>query len=147
MIALPGMCLLILLYFIDLKNILIFDTWAIWGFCSFALLAFVLASPILQHILDTRFLRFLGTISFGIYLLHWPLMFISLPILFNLTVKDPISSQALWFIFALTYILITLAVSTIFYILVEKPAIQIGKKIADLYYNKISMFKTKNVKA
>jgi peptidoglycan/LPS O-acetylase OafA/YrhL len=147
-IAVPGMCLICLFYFINLQNILIFDTWAIWAVCSFALLAFVLASPKLQYILDTRFLRFLGTVSFGIYLLHWPIMFISLPILSNFTVKNPIFFEARWFLFGLIYIFITFLASTVFYIFVEKPAIKLGKQIAELYNNKISNFnKIKNVNA
>ena len=138
-IALPGMCLLFFLYIIDLKNILIFDTWAIWAVCSFALLAFVLSSPILQWILDRRILRFFGITSFGIYLLHWPIMFVSAPFLYNLTSKLPIFRDSLVYFIGLTYILITIAVSVMFYVFVEKPAIQLGKKIAGLYCNKISM--------
>lgn len=81
-----------------------------------ALLAFVLASPVLQYFLNARPLRFFGTVSFGIYLLYWPIMFFSLPILANLTFKKPIFSDFRWFIFALIYLIITFIISTIFYI-------------------------------
>ncbi|MBC7447344.1 MAG: acyltransferase [Hymenobacteraceae bacterium] len=105
------------------------DMFHLTGLAAAALLAIVINRPRLQRVLAIRPLVFLGTISYGVYLLHW---------LFVVGVMDKWDTyaarfggepRAYWVLLALT-VAATLIASTIFYYVVERPCIRLGKRVA-----------------
>jgi peptidoglycan/LPS O-acetylase OafA/YrhL len=94
------------------------------------LLAYVINSPRLQRGLAARPLRFLGRISYSVYLVHW--LFVSWGIkLLNAYLLRDASQQRLAIGEALAgVVLLTVLVATAFHALVERPCTRLGRRLA-----------------
>jgi len=135
-IAMPGIIFIVIVIFIPQNIISLTSNWTILGLLGFAILAFVQATKSIQSILNQTVLKFIGKISFGIYLMHWPIMFIILPIFHKNLKNSSLSNHSVWCITALICMLITILVSILFYNLVEKPSIQLGKILVNILHKK-----------
>ncbi|UYZ59646.1 acyltransferase family protein [Hymenobacter latericus] len=108
------------------------DLFHFTGLAAGAILALVINQPQLQRLLTIRPLLFLGRISYSLYLLHW------LFVIFVMDRWDYLASliggerRVYWILLAFV-VVGTLVASTIFNILVERPAIRLGKKVADRF--------------
>lgn len=116
-------------YFMD--SILGITEFVFSGFASAAILLYIINSKQLKVFLSTRFFKFLGEISYGVYLSHW---------LFTRLVMDNFdywkgtlaqNSETKLLVIYTIFVLVGSVVSGyLIYHLIEKPFIRLGKKIA-----------------
>lgn len=99
------------------------------GLAAAGLLAIVINRPRLQRVLTIRPLVFLGTISYAVYLLHWLFVVFVMDHWAACTARFGGEPRAYWVLLALT-VGVTLAASTLFYYLIERPSIRLGKWVA-----------------
>lgn len=95
-----------------------------WGCALFLLL--IISSGTLKKILSLRLLVWQGRFSYGIYLIHLTGIIAALAIFGT----NPASLPALFFMFYGSVFLL----SGLLYVLVEKPFISIGKRLADKFF-------------
>lgn len=126
-IAVIGPLLFVAAYCTDPPKLGPLGPWGIWAIASSFVLLALLSSPWLQSVAMASPLRFLGKVSFGVYLLHWPLMFCTVP--FCLRIFDPVvfGNAGGWLLSAVVFLGFTVASSAGFYELIENPAIKLGK--------------------
>lgn len=105
------------------------DLFHLTGIGSFGLLAYIINSPRLQGWLTVRPLLFLGRISYSLYLVHWYLV---AEVMSHWDqYAAPFSSTTRAFVVILPCLVVaTLLTATVFNILVERPAIRLGKRLA-----------------
>jgi peptidoglycan/LPS O-acetylase OafA/YrhL len=107
-----------------------FDKYVMFGG---AILVFILLSETswLTKMLETKSLRFLGDISYSLYLFHIPAMML---ILFGLsfTTVSSFPPALVFVISAVTITPITILISYIFFTLIEKPGIHVGRRISSV---------------
>jgi peptidoglycan/LPS O-acetylase OafA/YrhL len=99
-----------------------------WGLFFFLILWWVLGPGGRFFVLSNRVVRFfvfLGTISYSIYLLHFPLFKISSYIWMNIFGTKPES-----FLVPTLAVLIVIPFSWVFYRLIELPSIEIGRRLS-----------------
>ena len=109
--------------------------WILTGFGSALLLMVVIASERARNLLSLSFLRFIGKVSFSVYLLHF-LVIITLTTRALRLLNLPASASALGWWLGLTFtILATLGLAAPAYRFVEIPSMALGrslsKRIAD----------------
>jgi exopolysaccharide production protein ExoZ len=98
----------------------------VWlGFGSFFLLHFVVALEQSGKLYQISALRFLGDASYALYLLHVPLMYI----LKSTGAASEISLLGGPYVLFATYILALLALSSLYYVLVERPLIDQSRRL------------------
>lgn len=104
------------------------DLFHITGFASFMILFFVINSQRVQKILNLKPLLFLGKISYSVYLCHW---IIILYIMDHWSKWEAIfhNSTLLFFTMLLVTVFAAILFSTVTYYFVEKPFIEMGKKL------------------
>lgn len=95
---------------------------------SFLIILKVLTSRKIQKILNGRWMVKVGEISYGIYLIHWLVIYgvLDLHIREFLYLSNPLYMYLLVNIFVL---IITLFFAYVAYLTIEKPFIKIGKKV------------------
>jgi peptidoglycan/LPS O-acetylase OafA/YrhL len=106
------------------------DTFHFTGVAAALMLAYIINSPRLQHALVSRPLLFLGRISYSVYLLHWFFVIYVMDHWDTLIARFPSSTMAFWSLL-LAVVAATLAAATIFNIVVERPAIRLGRQLAN----------------
>lgn len=113
-------------YWMSVVQIEIFE---ITGLGAALLLAFIIHTPWLQRLLEARPLRFLGKVSYSVYLLHWLVVII---VMNHWDVYERFwgSPQRAHWLMLPTVITATLVIATIFNRLVEQPAIGLGKRLS-----------------
>jgi peptidoglycan/LPS O-acetylase OafA/YrhL len=99
------------------------------NFAAILLVALCLADSTARVILSYRFPRWLGRISYSLYLVHLPILLTLVHLLFN---RVPLQ-----YILLLTIVL-SLAVADIAYRLIEKPCIDLGRRVASLLASPVS---------
>ncbi len=105
------------------------DLFQFTGLGAFIILAYIINSPHLQRWLNTAPLLFLGRISYSVYLVHW---------FFVQWVMDKWDRYTAFFdrpklaflVLLAGTVVATLITATIFNILVERPAIRLGKRLS-----------------
>ncbi|MEO8206330.1 MAG: acyltransferase [Chthoniobacterales bacterium] len=121
-----GPLLFCAVYFINPQKLGPLGAWGIWAFASAALLVGLLASPTLQAIASVKPLQILGKCSFGIYLLHWAIMFPVASLCLEFLPQKGISIGATWTLSVAIFLAATTVLALFFYKFIEKPAISIG---------------------
>lgn len=121
------------IYFIDKEQD--FPIWAIAGYSSFSVIFALLVyesisadSKIINQILNTSLLRFLGTYAYGFYIFHWPVFLLVKPYTDSIS-KKIISSNTNWYLLpsAIMATLAGLMVAVISYHLFEKHFLKLKK--------------------
>ncbi|KAI8912568.1 acyltransferase 3 [Gorgonomyces haynaldii] len=94
-------------------------------------------TPILQQLFSMRLFRFLGTVSFGIYLVH-PMVLLSTicPLIVGLTALK-IGFWGVFVISFIVYLLITLPLGYILYLCIDRPSVDIAFKIREYLFVKV----------
>lgn len=105
------------------------DLFHLTGIGAFIILAYIINSPRLQRWLTIRPLLFLGRISYSVYLVHW---YIVAEVMSNWAKHAArFSNLTVAFLVVITGIITaTLLAATIFNILIERPAISLGKRLS-----------------
>ncbi len=98
------------------------------GIASFFLLAKIVHSPRLQRVLEVGPLLFLGRISYGLYLVHWAVLFYWLN--GHRSFFETWAGQQAWLLMLSVFLAVSVLLSTLLYYGVEKPFISFGKKMA-----------------
>lgn len=105
------------------------DLFHFTGLGAFIILAYIINSPRLQRVLATAPLLFLGRISYSVYLVHW--FFVEWVMdkwdRYNAYFDRP--KLAFLMLLAGT-VVATLITATVFNILIERPAIRLGKRLS-----------------
>lgn len=105
-----------------------YDVFFFTGIGSALLLVFIMASRKAQKILESPLLRFIGKISYGIYLMHWLIVtFIYVNWGWLITYFPP-GKWAFLGLLAICMIL-TIVFATIVYYAIERPFIRLGKRL------------------
>ncbi|MBG8551934.1 acyltransferase family protein [Hymenobacter guriensis] len=108
------------------------DIFHFTGVAAALILAYIINSPRLQQALVKRPFLFLGRISYSVYLLHWFFVVYAMDHWDKLAAAFPSSLAAFWgLLFAV--VCSTLLAATLFNILIERPAIRLGKHLADRF--------------
>lgn len=104
-------------------------TWS--AFASFGFLVFIISSERLQWVLELRALTFLGKISYSVYLIHVVFVWYWFPSFYTKYINYfPVESPILCiFISVVICSLLTIPAATFMYYFIEKPSIQLGRKV------------------
>jgi peptidoglycan/LPS O-acetylase OafA/YrhL len=105
------------------------EVFEITGLGAALVLAFIIHTPWLQRLLEARPLRFLGKISYSVYLLHWLVVIV---VMNHWDVYERLwgSPQRAHWLMLPTVIAATLVIASGFNFLVEQPAIALGKRLS-----------------
>lgn len=98
------------------------------GVGSLILLVYILQSTRLQRILNASVFRFIGKISYGLYLVHWLIVMMIFTHYERLISYFP-NEKTAFPVLLLVYIAITVLLALVLYKVVELPFIKKGKKI------------------
>jgi len=101
--------------------------WLASGFGAALILCGVLGSDFLKRAFSHRSLRFLGRISYSLYLVHMLVLLCLTPSLMQAMSRWPLSVS--WPVGVLTVTGVSLILAIIYYRLVEVPSMAIGKRI------------------
>jgi peptidoglycan/LPS O-acetylase OafA/YrhL len=99
------------------------------GLGSFAMLLYGWSSPTMQKLLSLAWLRYIGKISYSLYLLHFIVLVNITPWLLAAMNQFISHLATAWWLGLMMTIVISLLLSTIFYRLVEVPSMALGKKL------------------
>lgn len=104
-------------------------TWS--AFASFGFLVFIISSERLQRVLELRALTFLGKISYSVYLIHVVFVWYWFPGFYTKYINYfPVESPILCiFISVVICSMLTIPAATFMYYFIEKPSIQMGRKV------------------
>lgn len=100
------------------------------AFASFVFLIFFLQNKKLQNVLSHSWLRFVGKISYGIYLMHWLIVTIIFEHWDYLRGLFPSTAATVAVTFA-AYMMLTLLLAWATHHIIEIPFIRLGKKISN----------------
>jgi peptidoglycan/LPS O-acetylase OafA/YrhL len=104
--------------------------WIITGLGSFLILLYCFTSIRLQKILNLHFFKFIGKISYGIYLTHLIVLIFLTPIFIDyLNYFDIKNVYIVWFVSLLFLLFITIAFSYFVTIFVEVPIAKLGNNM------------------
>ncbi len=98
------------------------------GFGAFILLVLIMSSSKVKKVLEHRILKFIGRISYGIYLMHWLIVtyiFVNWDRLIGYFPNVKIA----FFVLLIACIAITYVLATLTYYFIEVPLIRWGKKL------------------
>jgi peptidoglycan/LPS O-acetylase OafA/YrhL len=104
-------------------------TWVATGAGSAMLLLYVSSAPRVRAMLSLRWVRHLGAISYSIYLSHFAVLLCLAPRVLAEAQRFGFGRHVAWAIGLIATILVTLAVSSILYRLVEIPSISLGRTV------------------
>ncbi|MDR3606662.1 MAG: acyltransferase [Oligoflexia bacterium] len=105
--------------------------WYFTGIGSFVILACIVSNDRIQNILNHDTLRFLGRISYSLYLCHFAVIIAFAPAFISFMNSAGIRNANLaWLLGLVATLAVTLAASTIVERWIEKPSIQLGKWLA-----------------
>ncbi len=109
------------------------------GALSFVIILATLANVRLQKIMSLAPLQFLGKISFGIYIMHYPIITYFFPRLYTVIASGSSLPATISLILIQVIILgLVIACAYLTYIIIEKPFINLGQKVIALpQYNNI----------
>ena len=119
-------------YVFNLPGRLPNSEYLVWGVLSLGLVGAFLTSPTLRKIGNHPIPAYLGKISFGTYLLHWPILCSIGPILFVYLNRMNIFGAAAWWTTLTLILVLTLIAASLFYPVVERTSIIGGKKLGTL---------------
>ena len=103
--------------------------WLVTGAGAALVLMVVIASERVQTFLSLAWLRFIGKVSFSIYLIHFLVLILLTPRLFQL-IDAPQSALALtWWLGAAFTVLMTIGLAALSYRFVEVPSMTFGKSL------------------
>jgi len=83
----------------------------------------------LHNIMEARLFRFLGTVSFGIYLLHLPVLYATVRMLHGLHQHDGLRGALIALILT---VLFTIPLAYLLHRFIERPCIEIGRKVSGI---------------
>lgn len=110
-------------------GLLRFDLFYLTGIGAFIMLAYIINSPRLQRWLTVRPLLFLGRISYSVYLVHWFFVDQAMKKLDVLLQNSPHQRLTILAVLLATLGAVLLT-ATVFNILIERPAIRLGKRLS-----------------
>ncbi len=103
--------------------------WLVTGAGAALVLMVVIASERVRTFLSLSWLRFVGKVSFSIYLIHFLVLILLTPRLFQL-IEAPQSALALtWWLGAAFTVLMTIGLAALSYRFVEVPSMTLGKSL------------------
>jgi peptidoglycan/LPS O-acetylase OafA/YrhL len=103
--------------------------WIVTGFGAALLIVVVIASERARSILSLGFLRFIGRVSFSVYLLHFLVIIILMTRVFHL-LNLPASASALgWWLGLTLTVLATLGLAALTHRFIELPSMAVGKTL------------------
>jgi peptidoglycan/LPS O-acetylase OafA/YrhL len=117
------------MYVFNPAKFIILDRWEIWAFTSAIVISVLISSQRLQSVADISIFKLLGKASFGIYLMHWPIMFFITGICCEYLKIDKPSSSS-WICLATIISAATIAAGLIFNTVIERPVIKYGRVVA-----------------
>jgi peptidoglycan/LPS O-acetylase OafA/YrhL len=100
-------------------------SWLALFYVGFLLLALIYSDSWLGRILRNSWLKALGTISYGVYLLHWPVLGLTFMIFLHKRPWAETSGERLLLLLALTF---TIAIAAVSWLTFEKRLLRIGHK-------------------
>jgi peptidoglycan/LPS O-acetylase OafA/YrhL len=100
-------------------------SWLALFYVGFLLLALIYSDSWLGRILRNSWLKALGTISYGVYLLHWPVLGLTFMIFLHKRPWAETSGERLLLLLALTF---TIAIAAVSWMTFEKRLLRIGHK-------------------
>jgi peptidoglycan/LPS O-acetylase OafA/YrhL len=96
---------------------------------SFLIMAWIEFSVFLKHLLSRPFFSFLGKISFGLYISHYPFLF-SFAAGFYLLIQPHLNPTTAAFLTAAVSVPAVIALGTFFYLIADKPSVPFSKWLA-----------------
>jgi len=118
-------------YYSYLTSLIGLNIFHFTGLAAALFLVKVIHSERLQRWLSIRPLVFLGKISYGLYIVHWYFIFNVLQHYYwGWKDKFHLSDQKTHLLIGLAVLILSLIAATALHYLVEKPFIQIGRKVA-----------------
>lgn len=105
-----------------------YDVFYFSGVGSFILLVYIIHSRSIQKLLEKQLFRFIGKVSYGIYLMHWMVVtyiFNNRPFLSSFFPSD----KTAFFSLLAIAIVVTIILAVVVYYCIELPFIRIGKRL------------------
>lgn len=103
--------------------------WIVTGFGAALLLMVVIASERARSLLSLGFLRFIGRVSFSVYLLHFLVIIVLMTRFFHLLDLPATASVFGWWLGLALTILLTLGLAALTHRFVELPSMAFGKSL------------------
>lgn len=103
--------------------------WIVTGFGAALLLIVVIASERARSILSIGFLRFIGRVSFSVYLLHFLVIIVLMTRVFHLLNLPATASALGWWLGLTLTVLATLGLAALTHRFVELPSMAFGKSL------------------
>ena len=103
--------------------------WLVTGVGSALVLMVVIASERVQTFLSLSWLRFIGKVSYSIYLIHFLVLILLTPRLFQLIDAPPSALALTWLLGAAFTVIVTIGLAALSYRFVEVPSMTLGKAL------------------
>lgn len=103
--------------------------WIVTGFGAALLMVVVIASERARSILSLGFLRFIGRVSFSVYLLHFLVIIVLMTRVFHLLNLPATASALGWWLGLTLTVLATLGLAALTHRFIEVPSMALGKTL------------------
>jgi peptidoglycan/LPS O-acetylase OafA/YrhL len=103
---------------------------------AFLLIVFTLSNVNIQNFLSNKYLKYLGKISFSMYLIH-PLVLGTISSFLFVKLNNYLSQNTLFFVIFMTSLIFSIVAADIIYRLIDKPSIFIADSIYKIINEKI----------
>jgi peptidoglycan/LPS O-acetylase OafA/YrhL len=108
-------------------------SWVLSGLGAALLLALFTCSDLAKRILEVGVLRFVGRISYSMYLLHGMVLITITPLLIKLLNYSGIAGLAAYWLVMVPTIGIVLLISWLSFLFIEQPSVRMGRFVSQKY--------------